>query len=69
MPTCKIDEPEAPFCRDAEHDPPPMQVFEPGLYEHECPKCHKKQFFRISSFSAEVEDAIQQAAFLRRGDE
>lgn len=34
-------------CRDREHNPPSMQVFEPGVYEHTCPGCGKKQTFVV----------------------
>jgi hypothetical protein len=37
------DWPEEKRCRDREHDPPTMIVLEPGIYEHECPRCGKKQ--------------------------
>lgn len=44
MPTRKIaDLPGG--CRHPEHDPPKMQVFGNGIYEHECPSCgHTQQF-------------------------
>lgn len=41
MPTRKIAEPN-PWvrpCRNPEHNPPSMQVFTPGVYEHICPQC------------------------------
>lgn len=30
-------------CRHPEHNPPGMIVLSPGIYEHECPGCHRKQ--------------------------
>lgn len=30
------------YCQDPCHDPPSMRVFEPGLYEHTCPRCGHK---------------------------
>ena len=52
MPTRRIDDKENPWkvpprCRDREHVPPSMQVFEPGVYEHECPACGQKQIFVV----------------------
>ena len=47
MPTRKIaDAPKAP-CRDREHNPPTMRLFEPGTYEHECPSCGAKAAFVV----------------------
>lgn len=38
MPTRKIsDDQDTRPRRHPNHDPPNMRVFEPGLYEHECP--------------------------------
>jgi len=48
MPTRKIrDIKFKQQCLDPEHNPPNMMVWEPGVYEHECPKCHKKQTFTV----------------------
>ena len=48
MPTRKIKDYEGPeMCRDREHDPPSMEVFPPGVYEHECPSCKKKHRFTV----------------------
>ena len=44
--TIKISEPEYP-CMYPEHNPPSMQVFESGTYEHTCPSCGKVQIFTI----------------------
>lgn len=41
----KIPEP----CRHSDHQPPSMQVFPPGCYEHECPACKKKTLFRVNA--------------------
>lgn len=46
MSTRKIAELPKP-CRHPEHNPPSMQVFRPGVYEHECPACGAKQVFRV----------------------
>jgi hypothetical protein len=49
MPTKKIaDLPGC--CRHPEHLPPMHQVFEPGIYEHECPACHKKTTFVVNGY-------------------
>lgn len=57
MPTKKIGDvpegfessfPSAPRpCRDSEHNPPSMRVFEPGVYEHTCPRCKAMQIFTV----------------------
>lgn len=52
MPTKKIDEKTSMHhivCSHPEHNPPSMQVFMPGLYEHECPKCGSKKTFRVNA--------------------
>lgn len=36
-----------PVCRHPEHNPPTHQVFENGVYEHECPACHATQTFVV----------------------
>lgn len=47
MPTRKIaDQPEP--CRHPDHNPPTLQLFENGVYEHECPGCHHKQRFTVN---------------------
>jgi|HubBroStandDraft_4_1064222.scaffolds.fasta_scaffold64215_2 hypothetical protein len=47
--TRKIGElpPESRPCRHPEHNPPGYQVFRPGIYEHACPGCGKKQTFTV----------------------
>jgi len=48
MPTRKIDSANWPTpCQHPEHKPPTMTALPPGTYEHECPKCHGKQFFVV----------------------
>ncbi len=48
MPTKKIsDLPHQPICRNPEHNPPSMRVFEPGVYEHTCPGCGHKMTFTV----------------------
>jgi hypothetical protein len=50
MPTRKIRnlEPEIERpCTHPEHNPPGHAVYEPGVYEHECPRCHKKIQFTV----------------------
>ena len=37
------DYPQSRRCRHPEHEPPSMIVLTPGIYEHECPRCHQKQ--------------------------
>ena len=34
-------------CQDPDHNVPMMQYFSPGIYEHECPTCHKKKTFEV----------------------
>jgi hypothetical protein len=46
MPTVKIGEVLEP-CQDPEHRPPGHRVFEPGIYEHTCPKCGEKTVFVV----------------------
>ena len=36
-------------CRDPEHEPPKMMVFEEGIWEHICPSCGKRQTFRVEN--------------------
>ena len=48
MPTRKIkDLKRFNPCMHPEHDPPSMMVFEPGVYEHECPACHRVITFTV----------------------
>lgn len=47
--TRKIADAPPPPCRDPEHEPPKMMVFEPGTYEHICPTCGKKTIFTVSA--------------------
>ena len=59
MPTRKIDDPcrggprnpNPKGCLHPEHDPP-ARLFEPGLYEHECPSCEAKIKFRVPEILA-----------------
>lgn len=58
MTTRKIKENEPPqICLHSGHNPPSMQVFEPGLYEHECDACGHKVMFRVNGVSFIVEPA------------
>lgn len=42
MPTRKIaDLPSSRPCRHPDHEPPRLRLFTPGVYEHECPACHR----------------------------
>ena len=57
MPTKKIEEEKKKHreaCYDPDHSPPTMMVYEPGLYEHECPTCHRKVTFRVNEFGCFV---------------
>lgn len=48
MPTKKIgDFKKIKICRDSEHNPPTMQLFEPGFYEHICPTCGSITHFTV----------------------
>lgn len=48
MPTRKIaDLPKHETCQHPEHQPPSMMCYPPGVYEHECPSCHKVQRFVV----------------------
>lgn len=46
MPTVKIADLK-PVCNDPEHNPPSMQVFPDGVYEHTCPGCGNQQHFTV----------------------
>lgn len=35
------------FCTDPEHGPATFKVFNPGVYEHTCPRCGKTIQFTI----------------------
>lgn len=35
-------------CRDSEHKPPTMVVYEPGIYEHTCPSCGEITNFTVA---------------------
>lgn len=51
MPTKRIedeyDTKDVLPCLDPEHNPPTMQVFEPGHYEHVCPRCKVTTWFIV----------------------
>lgn len=47
MPTKKIADWSKRPCAHPEHNPPSLMVFSPGVYEHECPSCHKKVVFSV----------------------
>jgi hypothetical protein len=48
MPTRKVaDLPPGRVCRSPEHHAPSMRVYPPGVYEHECPLCHKIERFTV----------------------
>lgn len=49
MPTKKIADLPG-LCTHPDHNPPMHQVFEPGIYEHECPSCHEKTKFIVQGF-------------------
>lgn len=47
------------ICNHPGHNPPTMIVLSPGVYEHTCPACGKKQTFvvnRLSSLGIAVVD-------------
>ena len=44
----RIAEPPPDPCRHPEHDFPGMIVLEPGVWEHECPQCGRKQVRNIT---------------------
>lgn len=52
MSTRKIQEDkktsEQRMCQSIGHNPPMMQVFENGLYEHTCPDCGNTIQFRVA---------------------
>ncbi len=55
MPTKKIaDTPK--YCAHPEHDPPKHMVFQPGVYEHTCPACGRKQRFTVHGIRHEIMD-------------
>lgn len=47
--TRKIADYNIKICRHSEHNPPMHRVYEPGVYEHECPGCGTIQNFTITS--------------------
>ncbi len=38
-------------CNHPDHNPHSHRVFEPGRYEHECPKCGHVQYFTVRELS------------------
>jgi hypothetical protein len=56
MSTRKIADPPAKPCTHPEHHPPSMMVFQPGTYEHECPKCHHIVVFTVQDITARKRD-------------
>lgn len=51
MPTKKLDDfnvEHSQRCTSHDHDPPTMQCFRPGTYEHTCSKCGGKIVFTVS---------------------
>lgn len=49
MPIKKIADVTVPeICLDPDHNAPSMIVLPPGVYEHVCPGCGRKQVFRVS---------------------
>lgn len=63
MPTRKVRDLQQPqVCRDREHDPPSMMVFEPGEYEHWCPSCGRILRFVITTkASLKVKESKQRS--------
>lgn len=47
MPTIKIADPPPPPCRHPDHNPPSHRVFDPGTYQHTCPKCGASSTFVV----------------------
>lgn len=35
-------------CTSAQHDPPSMMVYEPGVWAHVCPSCGNRQVFTVT---------------------
>lgn len=53
MPTRKIADlhefkPILQPCLHPKHEPPRHQVYENGIWQHECPGCHSKQIFTVN---------------------
>ena len=51
MPTRKIEDSwrvKLPLCNSPDHNVPNMQVFENGVYEHECSACGRKYIFTVA---------------------
>jgi hypothetical protein len=38
-----------PPCHDPSHNPPTHMVYEPGIWEHECPGCGEKRTFTVQT--------------------
>lgn len=54
MPTRKIEDfrklwHKPALCNSPDHNVPNMQVFENGVYEHECSACGRKYIFTVSN--------------------
>jgi hypothetical protein len=47
MSTTQIKKYKDNQCRHPEHNPPSMQVFEPGEYKHTCPRCGEVTNFSV----------------------
>ena len=63
MPTRKIrDIKEYKRCFHPSHNPPNMEVFTPGVYEHECPACHHKVEFVVRNTFCQNTTKLQQLA-------
>ena len=68
MPTRKIAEPHCTrTCSHPEHNPPSHVVFEPGLYEHECPACGRKVRFWVHGFTCEEREPARCRPISERG--
>lgn len=49
MPTRKIrDLKPMDICNHPEHNPPGLISLPPGVYEHTCPRCNRKQTFIVN---------------------
>lgn len=34
-------------CRHPDHDPAKLAVWQPGIYQHDCPGCKRSHVFRV----------------------
>jgi hypothetical protein len=66
MPTKKIADPPPPPCRHPDHKPPSHQVFQPGSYQHVCPRCGQTTPFVVHRTQLSASRCSNEASTSRR---